>query len=97
MLRTDDENVVLFEDDGVKPLEGIATYPFFDITDHAADLADFYLAIQNPFVVRAKFRKFDVDPSKSLLIKQLNGLFIPKKIIKTNRDTIELELLKLED
>lgn len=97
MLRTDDENVVLFEDDGVKPLDGIATYPFLNITDHAADLADFYLAIQNPFVVRAKFRKFDVDPSKSLLIRQLNGLFIPKKIIKTNRDIIELELLKLED
>lgn len=96
MLRTDDANVSLFEEDGIKPLSGIATYPFLDITDQAAELVTFYSAIQNPFVVTATFRNFNLNLSNSILIRQLNGLFVPKKIIKTNRDIIELELLKLE-
>ena len=97
ILRTDDANVVLFEEDGIKPLEAIATYPFLDITDYAPDLLSFYLSIQKPFVIKATFRNFPLSLSNSVLVRQLNGLFIPKKIIKTNRDIIELELLKLED
>ncbi len=97
ILRTDDANVVLFEADGIKPLEGIATYPFLDITDYAPDLLSFYLSIQKPFIIKATFRNFPLSLSNSVLVRQLNGLFIPKKIIKTNRDIIELELLKLED
>ena len=96
MLRTDNDNVSLFEADGIKPLVGIATYAFMDITAQAASLEAFYLAIQNPFVVTASFRNFKLDLSNSVLIRQLNGLFVPKKIIKTNRDIIELELLKIE-
>lgn len=96
MLRTSDANVSLFESDAIKPLVGIATYPFLDITDQATELRVFYSAIQNPFVVTATFRNFNLNLSNSILIRQLNGLFVPKKIIKTNRDIIEMELLKLE-
>jgi len=96
MLRTDNGNVSLFESDGVKPLAGIATYPFLDITNQAVALEAFYTAIQNPFVVTATFKNFGLNLSNSVLIRQLNGLFVPKKIIKTNRDIIELELLKIE-
>lgn len=96
MLRTDNENVALFEADGIKPLVGVATYPLLDITYYAADLAAFYLSIQNPYLVTATFKKIDLSLVNSVLIRQLNGLFIPKKIIKTNRDIIELELLKID-
>jgi hypothetical protein len=96
IIRTDDENVILFEDNALTPIDGIATFPFLDITGHAPDLLAFYLSIQKPFIVRAKFRNFDLSLSNSILVRQLNGVFIPKKIIKTNRDVIELELLKIE-
>ena len=96
ILRTADENVVLFEADGVRPLSGLATYPFFDISQKVGELISFYESIQKPYIVRAKFRKFNVNLSSALLVRQLNGIFIPKKIITTNRDIIELELLKIE-
>jgi hypothetical protein len=96
LIMTDDANVALFEDDGIKPLEGIATFPFLNIADASEALTAFYLSIQNPFLVTATFRNFNVGLSSSILIRQLNGRFVPKKIIRTNRDTIELELLKIE-
>lgn len=97
ILLTNDNNVQLFKEDGITPRDGIATYPFLDITNKASDLRNFYLSIQKPQIITATFQNFEVKKNQSILVRQLNGVFIPTKIIRTNKNIIELELLKIEE
>lgn len=94
IIWTDDNYPIFFDKDN-KPYPEIGTYPMLNIQNKTAQIYPFYNAMATPAVYTATFKKHRVLAFQTMYVQQLNGVFLPLKTIRTNKDTFEVELLKL--
>ncbi len=83
-----------FPKDGVNDALRISTPPQLGV--YVERFRTFRDAYNNPIICQIEFKGMFEVPEKILYIEQLNGLFLPEKIIKTSKNVLILNCYKIE-